>query len=50
MNNQTIRNNDDLASYLEEYTLPGDKINITVIRNNEQIPVEVTLGTRPTIG
>ncbi len=50
MNNQTIRNNDDLASYLEEYTLPGDKINITVMRSNEEIAIEVTLGTRPTIG
>lgn len=48
MNNQTIRNNDDLASYLEEHTLPGDVIDITVMRNNEQIPaVQVTLGTRP---
>ena len=48
MNNQTIRNNDDLASYLEEHTLPGDIIDITVMRNNEQIPaVQVTLGTRP---
>jgi serine protease Do len=48
MNNQTIRNNDDLASYLEEHTLPGNTITITVMRNNEQIPVSVTLGTRPT--
>lgn len=47
MNNQTIRNNDDLASYLEDKTLPGDTINITVIRSNQEITVAVTLGTRP---
>ena len=47
MNNQTIRNNDDLASYLEEHTLPGITLTLTVIRNNEEIPVQVTLGTRP---
>jgi len=48
MNNQTIRNNDDLASFLEEYTLPGDKIDITVVRDNQVISgITVTLGTRP---
>lgn len=48
MNNQTIKNNDDLASYLEEHTLPGNNINLTVIRNGQEIPpVTVTLGTRP---
>ena len=47
MNNQTIKNNDDLASYLEQNTLPGDNIVLTVIRGNSQIDVTVTLGTRP---
>jgi S1-C subfamily serine protease len=47
MNNQTIKGNDDLASYLEEHTLPGDTVNLTVIRNGETITVPVTLGTRP---
>jgi S1-C subfamily serine protease len=47
MNNQTIKNNDDLASYLEDKTLPNDTISITVVRNNEEITVQVTLGTRP---
>jgi S1-C subfamily serine protease len=48
MNGQTIKNNDDLASYLEQNTLPGDNIALTVIRANTQIDVTVTLGTRPT--
>lgn len=47
MNNQTIRNNDDLASYLEENTLPGDRITITVVRESAQVDVTVILGTRP---
>jgi S1-C subfamily serine protease len=47
INNQTIKNNDDLASYLEDKTIPGDTINITVIRNNQEITVTVKLGTRP---
>jgi S1-C subfamily serine protease len=47
MNNQTIRNNDDLASYLEQNTLPGDNLLLTVYRGSTQIDVTVTLGTRP---
>ena len=47
MNGTKIRNNDDLASYLEEKTLPHDLLVITVVRNNETKMVNVTLGTRP---
>jgi serine protease Do len=47
MNNQTIKNNDDLASYLEENTLPGDSLSLTVVRGNEQTLVTVILGIRP---
>ncbi len=47
MDNQTIRNNDDLASYLEEHTQPGDTLSLMVVRNNSPIHVELTLGTRP---
>ena len=36
MDNQTIRNNDDLASYLEENTLPGDNLALTVVRGNHR--------------
>lgn len=46
-NQQTIKNNDDLASYLEENTLPGDSLVLTVVRGNTQIPITVVLGTRP---
>jgi S1-C subfamily serine protease len=47
LNGTTIRNNDDLASYLEEKTLPGDLLVMTVVRDNSQISVSVTLGMRP---
>jgi S1-C subfamily serine protease len=47
LNHQTIKNNDDLASYLEQNTLPGDNLVLTVIRGSSQIDVTVTLGTRP---
>ena len=47
MNDQTIKNNDDLASYLEENTLPGDSLVLTVVRGSSQIPVTVVLGSRP---
>ena len=49
MNQHTIKNNDDLASYLEENTLPGDNLALTVVRGNSQVPVTVTLGTRPAL-
>jgi S1-C subfamily serine protease len=47
MNQHTIRNNDDLASFLEEQTLPGDNLVLTVVRGNARIDVTVVLGTRP---
>jgi S1-C subfamily serine protease len=47
MNSVTIKSNDDLASYLEEHTLPGDTITLTVVRNNVETLVDVTLGIRP---
>jgi S1-C subfamily serine protease len=48
MNGISIRNNDDLASYLEEKTLPGESLVLTVVRGNSRIDVSVILGTRPT--
>lgn len=47
LNGTTIRNNDDLASYLEENTQPGETLTITVIRNSNTEKVNVILGTRP---
>jgi len=47
MNGQAIRNNDDLASYLEQHTLPSDSLTLTVVRDNAQTQVTVVLGARP---
>jgi S1-C subfamily serine protease len=47
INNTRIKNMDDLSTYLEEYTSPGQTINVTVVRGNQTITVAATLGTRP---
>jgi len=47
MNGTPIRNNDDLASYLEEHTLPRETLVLTVIRQNSPTQVTVILGSRP---
>ena len=47
MNGSPIRNNDDLASYLEENTLPGQSIVVTVVRGGSTTTVSIVLGTRP---
>lgn len=47
MNGTLIKNNDDLASYLEEKTLPREHLILTVVRNNTIVNVDITLGTRP---
>jgi len=40
-------NIDDLLNYLEEYTLPSQTINVTIVRNNEKMTLLVNLGKRP---
>jgi len=47
INETRITNMDDLSAYLEEYTLPGQTINVTIVRNNQTITLAVELGTRP---
>ncbi len=47
INGTKIRGQDDLSSYLEEYTSPGQTINVTVVRNNQTINIAIKLGTRP---
>ncbi len=42
-----IRNTDDLSTYLEENTLPGNTINVTVIRNGQTMTLALTLEPRP---
>jgi len=51
MNETQIRNGDDLASYLEENTLPGYTVTLTIKRKIgsswDETKIPITLGTRP---
>ncbi|MEM3641370.1 MAG: trypsin-like peptidase domain-containing protein [Candidatus Bathyarchaeia archaeon] len=51
LNGTRIRNGDDLASYLEENTLPGNTVVLTVYRQAEaawtEMQISVVLGQRP---
>jgi S1-C subfamily serine protease len=47
INGTRITNSDDLSTYLEEYTLPGDAINVAIVRNSETLTVLVNLEARP---
>jgi len=42
-----IRSMDDLSTFLEEYTLPNQTVNVTIVRNNQTMTLPVELGTRP---
>jgi len=42
-----IRGMDDLSTFLEEYTLPLQTVNVTIVRNNQTMTFPVELGTRP---
>lgn len=44
INNQRIANTDDLLSYLEQHTLPGQSVNFTVIRDGTTQNISVTIG------
>jgi S1-C subfamily serine protease len=47
INGTRITNSDVLAAYLEENTLPGQTINVTIVRNNQTLTLPVTLQARP---
>ncbi|MEM2099221.1 MAG: PDZ domain-containing protein, partial [Candidatus Bathyarchaeia archaeon] len=47
INGVRIRGIDDLSSYLEENTLPGQTITVTAVRGGETITVSLKLGARP---
>jgi len=47
INGTRITSIDDLSAYLEEYTLPGQTIDLTIVRNNETIIVSLKLESRP---
>jgi len=47
INETRITNLDDLSTYLEECTLPEQRINVTIVRNKQTMTLEVELGKRP---
>jgi S1-C subfamily serine protease len=47
MNGTRIRNGDDLSSYLEGNTLPGETVRVQVMRSNVATEIPVVLGRRP---
>jgi S1-C subfamily serine protease len=47
MNDTRIANIDELSAYLEEYTLPGQTINVALMRNNTTLTLSLTLEARP---
>jgi S1-C subfamily serine protease len=44
INNVRIANTDDLLAYLERYTLPGQTVTFTVVRDATQQDISVTIG------
>jgi S1-C subfamily serine protease len=47
MNDTRIANMDELSAYLEENTLPGQTINVALMRNNTTLILSLTLEARP---
>jgi S1-C subfamily serine protease len=47
INGTRIVNGDDLSTYLEENTLPNQRVIVSIVRNNSIMNVTVVLGTRP---
>jgi S1-C subfamily serine protease len=48
INDQPVNEMDDLITYLEENTRPGDTATLTVLRDGVQQTIDVTLTARPT--
>jgi S1-C subfamily serine protease len=42
-----ITGTDELSTFLEEYTLPGQTIDVTIIRDGQTMTLQLTIGTRP---
>jgi S1-C subfamily serine protease len=48
INGTRITSIEDLSAYLEEYTLPEQTVNLTVVRDNETTVIPLELERRPT--
>jgi S1-C subfamily serine protease len=47
INNTRIINNDAISTYLEQNTLPNQQVTLTILRNNQNMNIPLTPGTRP---
>jgi S1-C subfamily serine protease len=47
INGTRIRNGDEMSSYLEENTLPGQTVNVNIARVNQTLTLQIVLGHRP---
>jgi S1-C subfamily serine protease len=47
VNGTKITGLDALSAYLEENTVPGQTIEVTIVRDNQELMVLVTLGATP---
>jgi 2-alkenal reductase len=47
INDNPVRNSNDLISYLVFETAVGETVNLTVVRNGEEVDIPLTLGERP---
>ena len=47
LNTTRVINGDALTSWMEQNTVPGDTVLLTVIRGEQTLQLSVTLGTRP---
>lgn len=47
INQHPLKTMEDLSSYLERETVPGQSVNFTVIREGQMLLVPVTIGIRP---
>lgn len=47
INGTTLKNGDEMSSYLEENTLPNEQATLNIRRGNETLNLAITLGKRP---
>jgi S1-C subfamily serine protease len=47
INKSRIDSGDAMSSYLEEHTLPGETVTLNLVRNNQPLDLQLTLGSRP---
>ncbi|MGF3522924.1 MAG: S1C family serine protease, partial [Candidatus Bathyarchaeia archaeon] len=47
INGVRITNLDDLSTYLEEHTKPGDVVTVTIFRDKQMLSLQLTIGSRP---